>query len=674
MKKTDSLAFERILKLRKELEEHNRRYYVDNKPSISDFDYDILMNELITLEKRYPQFSSEVSPSVVVGSDVQSQNTGNQFIQVTHKYPMLSISNTYDKAELSLFDERVRKSLQENDVRYACELKIDGTAICLTYIHGKLLRAVTRGDGSAGDDVTRNVLKIASIPRELSGSDFPEEFEVRGEIFMPWKSFDELNLKREENEEELFANPRNAASGSLKLLDSEEIGKRGLQALFYHILYDEELNYTSHCQLLESARKWGLPTSPYVTLCDSIEQVNDFLDFWDVERTSLPYPTDGVVIKVDNLLDQKLLGSTSKSPRWATAYKFKPEQALSRVISVDFQVGRTGAVTPVANLDPVLLSGTTVKRATLHNLDQIRSLDLHINDMVYVEKGGEIIPKITAVDLSKRDNIVFPVVFPQNCPDCGTPLVREESEAKYYCPNQYGCPTQIKAKFLHFCGRKAMDIIAGEATIDQLYEKGYIAVLPDLYKLTEEQLLSLQGWKERAADRFLQSVEKSKNAPFSKVLFAIGIRFVGETTAKSLSRHFGNIDGIISATREELLQVEDIGEKLADSIMAYFNEPSNVSLISDLKRLGINFKEKKSSDNISNKLAGLNVVISGVFSVSRDDIKSIIEIHSGKSVSSVASTTSYLLIGENPGPSKLQKAKQLGIPIITEAEFRAMIG
>ncbi len=672
MKKSDSLAFERILKLRKELEEHNRRYYVDNKPSISDFDYDILMNELITLEKRYPQFSSEVSPSVVVGSDVQNQNSGNQFVQVAHKFPMLSISNTYDKAELALFDERVRKTLQHN-VNYACELKIDGTAICLTYIKGELLKAVTRGDGSVGDDVTRNILKINSIPKVLSGSGFPEEFEVRGEIFMPWKSFDELNLKREENEEELFANPRNAASGSLKLLDSEEIGKRGLQALFYHILYDQELNYTSHCQLLESARNWGLPTSPYVTLCDSIEQVNEFLDLWDVERTGLPYPTDGVVIKVDNLLDQKVLGSTSKSPRWATAYKFKPEQALSKVVSVDFQVGRTGAVTPVANLEPVLLSGTTVKRATLHNLDQIKALDLHINDMVYVEKGGEIIPKITAVDLSRRDSIIFPVVFPQNCPDCGTPLVREESEAKHYCPNQFGCPTQIKAKFIHFCGRKAMDILAGEATIDQLYEMGYISALSDLYKLTEEQLLSLQGWKERAADRFLQSLEKSKNAPFSKVLFAIGIRFVGEITAKNLARHFGNIDGIISATREELLQVEEVGEKLADSIGAYFNEPSNLLLISDLKRLGIILEEKRSMASLSDKLAGLNIVISGVFSLTREEIKSIIESHSGKSVSSVASSTSYLLTGENPGPSKLQKAKQLGVPIISEAEFMAMI-
>lgn len=672
MKKSDSLAFERILKLRKELEEHNRRYYIDNKPSISDFDYDILMNELITLEKRYPQFSSEVSPSVVVGSDVQGQNSGNQFIQVAHKFPMLSISNTYDKTELALFDERVHKTLQ-HDVNYACELKIDGTAICLTYIKGELSRAVTRGDGTVGDDVTRNILKINSIPKVLSGSGFPDEFEVRGEIFMPWKSFDELNLKREENEEELFANPRNAASGSLKLLDSEEIGKRGLQALFYHILYDQELNYTSHCQLLDSARTWGLPTSPYVTLCESIEQVNDFLDLWDVERTGLPYPTDGVVIKVDNLLDQKVLGSTSKSPRWATAYKFKPEQALSRVVSVDFQVGRTGAVTPVANLEPVLLSGTTVKRATLHNLDQIKALDLHINDMVYVEKGGEIIPKITAVDLSRRDSIIFPVVFPQNCPDCGTPLVREESEAKHYCPNQFGCPTQIKAKFIHFCGRKAMDILAGEATIDQLYEKGYISALSDLYKLTEEQLLSLQGWKERAADRFLQSLEKSKNAPFSKVLFAIGIRFVGEITAKNLARHFGNIDGIISATREELLQVEEVGEKLADSIRAYFNEPSNLLLISDLKRLGINLEEKRSMASLSDKLAGLNIVISGVFSLSREEIKSIIEAHSGKSVSSVASSTSYLLTGENPGPSKLQKAKQLGVPIISEAEFMAMI-
>ncbi|NCB97468.1 MAG: NAD-dependent DNA ligase LigA [Bacteroidia bacterium] len=672
MKKSDSLAFERILKLRKELEEHNRRYYVENKPSISDFDYDILMNELITLEKRFPQFSSEVSPSVVVGSDIQGQNTGNQFVQVAHRFPMLSISNTYDKAELALFDERVRKALQHN-VNYACELKIDGTAICLTYIDGRLIRAVTRGDGSNGDDVTRNILKINSIPKVLSGSGFPQEFEVRGEIFMPWKSFDELNLKREKNEEELFANPRNAASGSLKLLDSEEIAKRGLQAIFYHILYDQELDSTSHWQLLESARTWGLPTSPYITLCESIEQVYDFLDLWDVERTGLPYPTDGVVIKVDNLIDQKILGNTSKSPRWATAYKFKPEQALSRVISVDFQVGRTGAVTPVANLEPVLLSGTTVKRATLHNLDQIRALDLHINDMVYVEKGGEIIPKITAVDLSRRDNIIFPVVFPHNCPDCGTPLVREESEAKHYCPNQFGCPTQIKAKFIHFCGRKAMDILAGEATIDQLYEKGYISVLSDLYKLTEEQLLSLQGWKERAADRFLQSLEKSKNAPFSKVLFAIGIRFVGEITAKTLAKYFGNIDGIISATKEELLQVEEVGEKLADSVMAYFKEPSNLLLISDLKRLGINLEEKRSEVNLSEKLAGLNIVISGVFTISREEIKSMIEANSGKSVSSVASTTSYLLTGENPGPSKLQKAKQLGVPVISETEFMDMI-
>jgi len=672
MKKSETLAFERISFLREEIKEHNRKYYVENKPTVSDFDFDILMNELVTLEKKYPQFSSDESPTLIVGSDLISKEPRNEFEQVAHKYPMLSISNTYDKFELSAFDERVKKTIITK-VNYVCELKIDGTAICLTYAAGKLTRAVTRGDGTVGDDVTRNVLKLQSIPRVLSGTGYPDEFEVRGEIFMPWKSFDELNRKREENEDELFANPRNAASGSLKLLDSEEISKRGLQALFYHVIFDGA-QFTSHYELLQSAREWGLPTSPYVSLCENINQVYEYLAFWDTERTSLPYPTDGVVIKVDNLQDQKILGYTAKSPRWATAFKFKPEQALSKVLSVDFQVGRTGAVTPVANLEPVLLSGTTVKRATLHNLDQIKALDLHINDYVYVEKGGEIIPKIISVDRHNRDSMLFPVVFPENCPDCGTPLVREESEAKHYCPNQYGCPTQIKAKFLHFCSRKAMDILAGEATIDLLYEKKYISVLSDLYRLTIEQLLSLPGWKERSADRFLHSIDKSKNVPFNKVLFALGIRFVGETTAKNLVRHFTSVDNLISATREELLEVDEIGEKLVDSIRSYFSINANLQLINELKKIGIIFEESRSQNNISDNLSGLNIVISGVFSVSREEIKLLVEKHSGKFVSSVTSTTSYLLTGENPGPSKLQKAKQLGVPIISEEEFRKMLG
>jgi DNA ligase (NAD+) len=672
MKKTDKLILDRILQLREEINEHNRRYYIDNKPIISDFDYDLLLNELETLERKYPHFKSNDSPSLHIGSDILSQDKGIPFKQVAHKYPMLSISNTYDKEELILFDERVRKALQHS-VEYVCELKIDGVAICLTYYKGKLIKAVTRGDGFVGDDVTKNVLNINSVPKELSDSGYPDEFEVRGEIFMPWKSFDELNRQREENEEELFANPRNAASGSLKLLNSEEVGKRGLQALFYHLMIDDP-KYITHFELLEQARKWGLPTSPYVRKCEDLTQVFEYLDFWDVERTGLPYPIDGVVIKVNNLNDQKLLGNTAKSPRWATAFKFKPEQALTKVISVDFQVGRTGAITPVANLEPVLLSGTTVKRATLHNVDQIRALDLHINDYVFVEKGGEIIPKITAVDFSKRGNIIVPVIFPDKCPDCGTPLVKEESEAKHYCPNQYGCPTQIKARFLHFCSRKAMDIIAGEATIDQLYNKGYIKVLSDIYRLTIEQLLSLDGWKERSADRFLKSVEKSKNVPFHRVLYALGIRYVGETTAKNLASHFSSIDNIISASREELLEVDDVGDILADSIISFFSVPVNLQLINDFKHIGLKLEEKTENKTVSTKLSGLNIVISGVFPISREEMKSLIESHSGKAASTVTSNTSYLLVGENPGSSKLQKAKQLGIPIITEKELREMIG
>jgi len=672
MKKKREDAGARIAQLREIINEQNRRYYVENQPVISDFEYDLLLNELQTLEKTYPGYFSENSPTVRVGSDLSDDSVASEFKQATHKYPMLSLSNTYDKDELYAFNERIVKSV-ESQVDYVCELKIDGSAISLSYYNGRLVRAVTRGDGTTGDDVTSNVRKIKSLPQSLKGSDYPVEFEIRGEIFMPWSSFDEINKKREENEEQLFANPRNAAAGSLKLLDPRIVEERGLETILYHFVSEEKIA-DSHYEVLQMAGKWGLPVSEHTKVCKNMDEVIDYLNYWDNERKKLPYPTDGVVIKVNDLELQKTLGFTSKSPRWATAYKFKAEQSLTKLLSIDYQVGRTGAITPVANLEPVLLSGTVVKRASLHNLDQMSLMDIHISDYVYVEKGGEIIPKITGVELSMRDKDAKSPEFPEFCPDCGTRLVREESEAKHFCPNSERCPTQIKAKFLHFSGRKAMNILIGEATIDQLYNLNLIKNLPDLFKLTADDLMTMEGWKERSALRFLESLEESKKSPFFKVLFALGIRYIGENSAKSLANHFGNIDNLISASKEDLTEVGDIGEVMAQSVSDYFSSPGNLNVIKELKEIGLNFEATEKKEILSEKLKGCTVVVSGNFSLQREEIKKMVELHSGKNGSSVTSKTTYLLAGEKPGPEKIQKANSLGIKTITEEEFFKLIG
>lgn len=672
MKKKREDAGARIAQLREIINEQNRRYYVENQPVISDFEYDLLLNELQTLEKTYPGYFSENSPTVRVGSDLSDDSVASEFKQATHKYPMLSLSNTYDKDELYAFNERIVKSV-ESQVDYVCELKIDGSAISLSYYNGRLVRAVTRGDGTTGDDVTSNVRKIKSLPQSLKGSDYPVEFEIRGEIFMPWSSFDEINKKREENEEQLFANPRNAAAGSLKLLDPRIVEERGLETILYHFVSEEKIA-DSHYEVLQMAGKWGLPVSEHTKVCKNMDEVIDYLNYWDNERKKLPYPTDGVVIKVNDLELQKTLGFTSKSPRWATAYKFKAEQSLTKLLSIDYQVGRTGAITPVANLEPVLLSGTVVKRASLHNLDQMSLMDIHISDYVYVEKGGEIIPKITGVELSMRDKDAKSPEFPEFCPDCGTRLVREESEAKHFCPNSEQCPTQIKAKFLHFSGRKAMNILIGEATIDQLYNLNLIKNLPDLFKLTADDLMTMEGWKERSALRFLESLEESKKSPFFKVLFALGIRYIGENSAKSLANHFGNIDNLISASKEDLTEVGDIGEVMAQSVSDYFSSPGNLNVIKELKEIGLNFEATEKKEILSEKLKGCTVVVSGNFSLQREEIKKMVELHSGKNGSSVTSKTTYLLAGEKPGPEKIQKANSLGIKTITEEEFFKLIG
>jgi DNA ligase (NAD+) len=671
MKITKQNAETRINELKNELNYHNHRYYVLNDPSISDFDYDLLMNELITLEKLFPDLALSDSPSQNVGSDLQTESKTKEFVQEKHRYPMLSLGNTYNLEELFSFDERICSNIGEK-VTYCCELKFDGTAICLTYKNHKLKRALTRGDGSVGDDVTVNVLTIKSIP-EIISDESPEDFEIRGEIYMPYKAFEMLNIRREEDEDPPFANPRNAAAGSLKLLDPSVVRKRGLDCVLYHII-GENLPFNEHFDALQKAKSWGFPVSEYSKLCDSIDEVIEYIKSWDEKRKFLPFATDGIVIKVNDLNIQRKLGFTAKSPRWATAYKFKPEEALTKLLSIDYQVGRTGAVTPVANLSPVQLSGTVVKRATLHNSDQMDLLDIHINDYVYVEKGGEIIPKITRVDLSKRTSDAIKPVFPKYCPDCGSLLVKDEDESKWYCMNTDKCPTQIKAKFIHFISRKAMNIIAGEATINLLYDKKYIKELPDLYRVDKDMLLTLDGWKEKSADRFLASVEGSKSAPFSNVLFALGIRHIGETTAKLLVSHFKSIDAIMAASKEELVVIDEIGGKLADSLISYFSDPVHLQIIADLKFYGLNFEEKDSDfSKLSDALEGKVVVVSGNFSVSREAIKSLITSHGGKNTGSVSGNTSFLVAGDKPGPEKIRKAEKLGVKIIGEDELNLII-
>ena len=662
-------AHTRIEELKAILLENSRKYYVENAPTMSDYEYDQLMLELEGLEADFPEFATEDSPTRRVGSDLAAQGESG-FAKYPHKYPMLSLGNTYSIQEIEEFAERAAKAL-DRPFTWCCELKFDGTAICLTYRNGRLFRALTRGDGVKGDDVTENAKRISNIPHQLKGSGWPEEFEIRGEVLMPFESFDRLNHERELAEEPLFANPRNAASGSLKLQDPEEVGRRGLMCTLYHIPTGQ-VDFPTHDAALRAAEEWGLPVSHERKLCSGISEIEDFIGHWDTERKKLPYATDGIVIKINEMAFQQQLGYTAKSPRWACAYKFKAEQACTPILSIDYQVGRTGAVTPVANLEPVFLSGTMVKRATLVNEDQIRALDIHEGDWVYVEKGGEIIPKITGVEESKRAPGAKPPVFPDVCPDCGAPLVRVEGEAKWFCPNTKGCPTQIKGRMEHFVTRKAMNILCGEATIDQLYRMDLASKPSDLYKLKADQLICLEGWKERAAARFLESVKASRNVPFERVLFAIGIRFVGETTARDIARHFGSIEQLEAASKEDLLGVPEVGEVIADSVYNFFREPENIQEIEALKAAGLRFSVE-TAQAASDALQGKSIVISGNFSISRDDMKALIEANGGRNSSSVSSKTDYLLAGTKPGPEKLKKAAGLGIPVIGEQEFMSMI-
>ena len=659
-------AEKKIRELRDTLWENSRRYYVENAPVMSDFDYDHMMHELEDLEKQFPEFDSPDSPTHKVGSDLDD-SPKKEFAQYPHRYPMLSLGNTYNIGEIEEFAQRAENSLG-NAFTYSCELKFDGTAICLTYVKGKLFRALTRGDGIVGDDVTENVRRIKNIPQQLSGSGYPDEFEIRGEILMPYEAFDRLNKEREDNEDQPFANPRNAASGSLKLLDPKEVAHRGLWCTLYHIPADNVL-FETHSQALDAAASWGLPVSDKRRICHNIKEIEDYINYWDTERKGLPYATDGIVIKINELAYQRELGYTAKSPRWAVAFKFKAEQACTPVLSIDYQVGRTGAVTPVANLSPVLLAGTVVKRATLNNAEWMRQLDVRVGDWVYVEKGGEIIPKITSVEESRREPGSEAPVFPTVCPDCGTPLRKDEGEARWFCPNTDGCPTQVKSKIVHFLSRKAMNVLAGDATIAQMYDLNMVRTPADLYDLSMTRLLSLDGWKEKSARRFLDSLHKSVEVPFERVLYALGIRYVGEQTAKEIARHFGDIDSIASASEEALAEVGDVGEVIAASVYAYFRDERHLVEINRLKAAGLKFSIEEKAVSASEALKGLIIVISGNFSISRDDMKALIENNGGKNSSSVSGKTSFLLAGEKPGPEKIKKCGELGVRIVSEEEF-----
>ena len=672
-------ARKRVEELRTIIRDNSRRYYVDNAPVISDYDYDHLMYELEDLERAFPDLVTPDSPTQRVGSDLETQGSGEnaepgirrEFAHFPHRFPMLSLGNTYSIEEVEAFSQRADKAL-ETGFTYCCELKFDGTAICLEYRGGRLFRALTRGDGVVGDDVTDNVRRIANIPQQLHG-DYPPEFEIRGEILMPFEAFDRLNREREEQEEPPFANPRNAASGSLKLLDPNEVEHRGLWCTLYHIPA-ESVAFETHDQALKAAESWGLPVSDKRRICHDINEIEAYIREWDTARKALPYATDGIVIKINELSFQRTLGFTAKSPRWAVAYKFKAEQALTRVLSIDYQVGRTGAVTPVANLEPVLLSGTMVKRATLNNASQMALLDIRVGDSVYVEKGGEIIPKITSVELSRRVPGTEAPVFPTLCPDCGTPLVREGDEAKWFCPNSDGCPTQIQGRILHFMSRKAMNIIAGDATVEQLYNLDLVRTPADLYDLTKGRLLMLEGWKDRSAERLLESLHASRAVGFERVLFALGIRYVGESTAREIARHFGNIDAVASASLDQLLEVPDVGEVIARSVVDFFADQRHMVEIQRLKAAGLQLSmEEKDGQDGSDALAGLTIVVSGNFSISRDAMKALIERHGGRNSGSVSGKTSLLLAGEKPGPEKVRKCHDLGVRIVSEQEFYAML-
>lgn len=675
-------ALHKILELTCELNDHNYRYYVLNQPLISDQQYDLLLKELEILESVFPDLIQKDSPTQRVGSDLTKE-----FASVVHNYPMLSLSNTYSEGELRDFDKRVKKAIGEQ-VEYVCELKFDGVAIGLTYKNGWLEKAVTRGDGMQGDDVTANAKTIRSIPMQLRGDDFPDDFEIRGEIFMTRKQFEHINKLREENGDLPFANPRNAASGSLKMQNPSEVAKRGLDCYLYYLL-GENLPFETHYENLQKAKEWGLHIADYLVRCHNIDEVWDFIKDWETERAQLPFDIDGVVVKVNSIAQQQQLGFTAKSPRWAIAYKYQAQEATTRLFSVDFQVGRTGTVTPVANLEPVLLAGTVVKRASLHNADIIAKLDVRIGDMVFVEKGGEIIPKITGVDFTLRAPEAEKLQFISNCPECGTPLVRNDGEAAYFCPNEDNCPPQIKGKLEHFISRKAMDIDSlGEGKISLLYEKGLVNNAADLYELKYQDLLGLEkviedeeigkskkiSFREKTVENILKGIEASRNISFPRLLYALGIRHVGETVAKKLAAHFENINSLMSATAEELIAVPDVGERIAFSILEYFSKPEHKAMIERLRQHGLQFEVQRIESAAGSKLEGKSFVVSGVFSgYSRDGIKKTIEDNGGKVTSSISSKTDYVLAGENMGPEKKKKAEELSVTIISEAEFNQLI-
>lgn len=660
---------QRILQLRKELHEHNYKYYVLNQPEISDQEFDFMMKELQELEVRHEDMFDPNSPTQRVGSDINQE-----FTQVTHKYPMLSLANTYSQEEVADFYNSVKKGLNGEDFEICCELKYDGLSISLTYEDGKLVRGVTRGDGVHGDDVTANVKTIRSIPLVLKDGDWPKAFEIRGEILMPWNVFERLNQEREAAEEPLFANPRNAASGTLKSQNSALVASRNLDAYLYYLLGDE-LPGDGHYENLEKAREWGFKISEGMRKVKTLQEIYDFIEYWDTERKNLPVATDGIVLKVNSLRQQRALGYTAKNPRWAIAYKFKAERACTRLNEVTFQVGRTGAVTPVANMEPVQLSGTTVRRATLNNEDFIRSLDLHIGDYVYVEKGGEIIPKIVGVDIEQRPIIAQPVTFITHCPECGAKLVRYEGEAAYYCPNDAGCPPQIKGRIEHFISRKAMNIDSiGPETVDDFYRHGLVRNVADLYDI-EVQQINGDGSRQKSAEKIVNGIEASKQVPFERVVFALGIRFVGETTARLLARHFKTIDALAAASLQDLLEVEGVGEVIAKSVMTYFRNPVTMQIVERLRGYGLQMAlSEEQMSSATDKLAGKSIVISGVFAHhSRDEYKQMIEQNGGKNVGSISGKTSFILAGENMGPAKLQKAEKLGIQIVDEEAFLKMI-
>ena len=656
----------RIEELREQLNRHNYKYYVENAPEISDFEFDALMHELLRLEREHPEYADPNSPTVRVGSDLTAE-----FETVKHRFPMLSLGNTYSLEELHEFIGRIER--EAGTAEYVCELKFDGTAISLTYEHGRLLRAVTRGDGTQGDDVTANVRTIRTVPLTLRGDDWPDYFEMRGEILMPYASFDRLNAEREAAGETPFANPRNAAAGTLKQQASSVVARRGLDATLYQAA-GENLPFGTHWESLQKAREWGFKVSDAMRICRNTEEIDAYIAHWDEARKSLPFPTDGVVIKVNDFAVRRMLGFTAKSPRWAVAYKFKAEQASTRLISVDFQVGRTGAITPVANLEPVQLAGTTVRRATLHNAEQMALLDIRPNDTVFVEKGGEIIPKITGVDLALRPADSRPFEYIDRCPECGTPLVRYEGEAKHYCPNQSGCRPQILGRIIHFIRRKAMDIEGlGEETVELLFENGLLHDASDLYDLRAEQLAPLPRLGEKSAENIVQSIRNSLEVPFERVLFALGIRFVGETTAKYLAAHFRSLAAVIGASREELVEADEVGGKIADAIIDYFADPENLRIVERLRRAGIR-TESEARELASERLAGRNFVLSGKFAGhSRDELKALIERHGGKNLAAVSANVDYIVAGENMGPAKLKKAEKLGVKIISEEEFLRML-